>query len=43
LRGHRLISTSRRLAASAHPSPLSIQWGIDEYLTLLADAAAKGA
>jgi iron complex transport system substrate-binding protein len=32
---------STPLAASANPSPLSIGWGIDEYVTLLADAAEK--
>lgn len=29
------------LAASANPSPLSIDWGLDEYLTILDEAAAK--
>ena len=32
---------STPLAASANPSPLSIGWGIDEYVELLADAVDK--
>ena len=34
---------STPLAASANPSPLSIEWGLDDYVTLLADAVDKAA
>lgn len=33
-----VLENATPLAASANPSPLSIGWGIDEYLTLLAGA-----
>jgi iron complex transport system substrate-binding protein len=36
-----VLVDSTPLAASANPSPLSIGWGIEEYLDLLADAAAR--
>ena len=35
-----ILEDSTPLAASANPSPLSIEWGIDDYLGLLADAVA---
>lgn len=35
------LEDSTPLAASANPSPLSIPWGIDEYLDLLEAAAQK--
>jgi iron complex transport system substrate-binding protein len=35
-----ILEDSTPLAASANPSPLSIGWGIDDYLGLLAEAAA---
>lgn len=35
-----ILEDSTPLAASANPSPLSIGWGIDDYLELLAEAAA---
>ncbi len=35
-----ILEDSTPLAASANPSPLSIEWGIDDYLGLLAEAAA---
>ena len=35
-----VLADSTPLAASANPSPLSIPWGIDEYLDLLAKAVA---
>lgn len=34
-----VLENSTPLAASANPSPLSIGWGLDEYLALLAAAA----
>ena len=34
-----VLEDSTPLAASANPSPLSIGWGIDDYLSLLAEAA----
>ena len=34
---------STPLAASANPSPLSIEWGLDDYVKLLADAVDKAA
>lgn len=34
-----ILEESTPLAASANPSPLSIDWGIDEYFDVLADAA----
>lgn len=37
-----VLQNETPLAASANPSPLSIDWGIDEYFDLLADAAAAG-
>lgn len=33
-----ILENSTPLAASANPSPLSIEWGIDEYFALLASA-----
>ncbi|MGO4255306.1 iron-siderophore ABC transporter substrate-binding protein [Marmoricola sp. RAF53] len=36
-----LLEDSTPLAASANPSPLSIGWGLDKYLALLAAAADK--
>lgn len=36
-----ILGDSTPLAASANPSPLSIGWGIDAYLDLLAAAAEK--
>ena len=36
-----ILEDSTPLAASANPSPLSIGWGIDEYLDLLSAAAEK--
>jgi iron complex transport system substrate-binding protein len=36
-----ILEDSTPLAASANPSPLSIPWGIEEYLALLASAADK--
>jgi iron complex transport system substrate-binding protein len=36
-----VLQDSTPLAASANPSPLSIGWGIDRYLDLLAGAADK--
>jgi len=38
-----VLEDSTPLAASANPSPLSIGWGIDAYLDLLEEAAAKSA
>jgi iron complex transport system substrate-binding protein len=35
-----VLEDSTPLAASANPSPLSIGWGIDDYLGILAEAAA---
>lgn len=35
-----VLENSTPLAASANPSPLSISWGIDEYLSLIASGAA---
>lgn len=35
-----ILEDATPLAASANPSPLSIGWGIDDYFSLLADAAA---
>ncbi|MDO5627183.1 MAG: iron-siderophore ABC transporter substrate-binding protein, partial [Mobilicoccus sp.] len=29
------------LAAAANPSPLNIEWGLDDYLQIVDDAAAK--
>jgi iron complex transport system substrate-binding protein len=34
-----ILEESTPLAASANPSPLSIDWGVDEYFDVLADAA----
>lgn len=36
-----ILEDSTPLAASANPSPLSVGWGIDEYLDLLSAAAEK--
>lgn len=36
-----VLENETPLAASANPSPLSIEWGIDRYFSLLAAAAAK--
>jgi len=36
-----ILEDSTPLAASANPSPLSIDWGIDDYFDVLADAAGK--
>lgn len=36
-----VLEESTPLAASANPSPLSIGWGLDEYLALIAAAAAE--
>jgi iron complex transport system substrate-binding protein len=36
-----LLGNDGALAASANPSPLSIPWGVDEYVQLIADAADK--
>ena len=36
-----ILPNATPVAASANPSPLSIDWGITEYFGLLADAAAK--
>lgn len=36
-----LLGSDGALAASASPSPLSIPWGVDEYVQLIADAADK--
>jgi len=36
-----MLQDSTPLAASANPSPLSIGWGIGDYLDILAGAAAK--
>lgn len=36
-----ILEDSTPLAASANPSPLSIEWGIDEYFDLLEAAAEK--
>jgi iron complex transport system substrate-binding protein len=36
-----VLQDSTPLAASANPSPLSIEWGIDQYFDLLAAAAEK--
>ncbi|HTW14847.1 MAG TPA: iron-siderophore ABC transporter substrate-binding protein [Nocardioides sp.] len=36
-----ILEESTPLAASANPSPLSIDWGIDEYFDVLATAADK--
>jgi iron complex transport system substrate-binding protein len=36
-----VLPDSTPLAASANPSPLSIPWGLDEYVDLIAAAAAK--
>jgi iron complex transport system substrate-binding protein len=38
-----MLEDSTPLAASANPSPLSIGWGIDQYLEVLAAAADKAA
>jgi iron complex transport system substrate-binding protein len=35
------LPDSTPLAASANPTPLSIEWGLDDYLTLLADALGE--
>lgn len=35
-----VLQDSTPLAASSNPSPLSIEWGIDDYFDLLNDAAA---
>ena len=40
-RGRRCWPTPPRSAAAANPSPLSIPWGLDDYLALLAAAADK--
>jgi iron complex transport system substrate-binding protein len=37
-----VLQNSTPLAASANPSPLSIGWGIDEYLALLAAGTQAG-
>ncbi|GAB3601744.1 iron-siderophore ABC transporter substrate-binding protein [Microbacterium aureliae] len=36
-----VLENSTPLAASANPSPLSIGWGIEEYVALLADALSQ--
>ncbi len=36
-----VLPDSTPLAAAANPSPLSLDWGLEEYVDLLADAAAK--
>lgn len=36
-----MLEDGTPLAASANPSPLSIDWGLDEYLKILDEAAAK--
>lgn len=36
-----VLPDSTPLAAAANPSPLSISWGLDDYVDLIADAAAK--
>jgi len=36
-----VLPDSTPLSASANPSPLSIDWALDDYFALLADAAAK--
>lgn len=36
-----LLGSDGALAASASPSPLSIPWGVDEYVKLIADAADR--
>lgn len=38
-----ILEDATPLAASANPSPLSIGWGIDEYFSVLADAAGATA
>lgn len=38
-----ILEDSTPLAASANPSPLSIEWGLEDYFALLAAAADKGA
>lgn len=37
-----ILQDSTPLAAAANPSPLSIGWGLADYVQLIADAAAKG-
>ena len=36
-----LLEDSTPLAAAANPTPLSIGWGVDDYLDVVEDAAAK--
>ena len=36
-----LLEDSTPLAAAANPTPLSIPWGVDDYLDVVEDAAAK--
>lgn len=35
------VGDSNAMAASTNPGPLSLPWGIDKYVELIADAADK--
>ncbi len=36
-----ILKDNSPLAASANPSPLSIEWGVDQYFSVLSDAATR--